>query len=59
MVAGKGGACGIIESRFNLRASVGLIVLAPSPVAWCGMTDMRLFADEEVVPVAAVFPAVR
>lgn len=35
--------------RLALLASVGLIVLAPSPVAWLppGMTDIRLFDDPE------------
>ena len=32
-VWGIGGGCCNIDNRFALRASVGLIVLAPSPVA--------------------------
>lgn len=57
--AGIGGACGIIDNRFSLRASVGLIVLAPSPVAWCGITDILLLVEEEGVPVRAQdFPGV-
>ena len=48
---GTGGAWGIIDSLFNLRASVGLIVLAPSPVAWWGIADALLFAEEDGVPV--------
>lgn len=50
---GKGSVCvggvwgiggGAIDMRFIRRASVGLMVRAPRPVA-CGMTDMR-FEDE-------------
>lgn len=37
--------------RFMRRASVGLIVRAPKPVAWCGTTDMRLEDEEGVVTV--------
>ena len=59
-MAGTGGACGIIDKRFNLRASVGLIVLAPSPVAWCGSTDILLFVEEDRAPVRTQdFPGVR
>jgi len=53
---GVGGATGpperfgFIDSRFSLRASVGLIVLAPSPDMWCAV-DCRLLADEEGVCV--------
>lgn len=51
---GVGGVCGIggtpwkADNLFNLRASVGLIVRAPRPVACTGNTDSRL-ADEEGV----------
>lgn len=50
---GKGSVCvggvwgiggGAIDMRFIRRASVGLMVRAPRPVA-CGITDMR-FEDE-------------
>ena len=59
-VAGRGGACGIMESRFSRRASVGLIVLAPSPVAWCGIAEILLLAEEDGVPVRPEgFPGVR
>lgn len=59
-VGGKGGACGIIESRFNRRASVGLMVLAPRPVAWWGIAEILLFAEEDGVPVRPEgFPGVR
>lgn len=48
-VKGNGGAFGIIDIRFNRRASVGLIVRAPRPVACAlpGITDNRLL-DEGV-----------
>lgn len=45
---GPPGALGFIERRFNLRASVGLIVLAPRPEMWCTV-DCRLAEDEEGV----------
>ena len=35
------GKFGFIDMRFNRRASVGLIVRAPSPVTWC-MVDCLL-----------------
>lgn len=58
--AGSGGAWGIIDNRFSLCASVGLMVRAPSPVAWCGIRDILLFAEEDGVPVRAEdFPGVR
>lgn len=41
----------MIDIRFNLRASVGLIVRAPSPVAW---TDIRRLAP----PGVTVLPGV-
>lgn len=51
-VFGIGGAGCIIDNRFARRASVGLIVLAPSPVA-IGVPDPGimdiLFVDEGVV----------
>jgi hypothetical protein len=37
-----------MDSLFNLRASVGLIVLAPRPLTWC-MVDCRLLDEEEGV----------
>ena len=46
-VRGRGGA-GIIDILFILRASVGLMVRAPRPVAWPGIMDRR-FPDEGVV----------
>lgn len=45
---GPPGAFGFIDSLFNLRVSVGLIVLAPSPEMWCAV-DCRLLADEDGV----------
>jgi hypothetical protein len=54
-VYGNGGACGAVEIRFIRRASVGLIVRAPRPVACGGITD-TLFADEAgVVALPAGF----
>lgn len=58
-VCGSGGGCCNIDNRFALRASVGLIVLAPSPVAWFpwgipGITDI-LFAEDEGVVVTLPF----
>lgn len=47
-VVGIGGAC-IIDSRFNRRASVGLIVLAPRPEALPEMVDWRLLPDDDGV----------
>lgn len=40
-----------MDMRFMRRASVGLIVRAPKPVAWCGTTDIRLEDEEGVVTV--------
>ena len=51
---GRGGAGGMMDIRFNLRASVGLIVRAPSPVACAGITDIRRFAP----PGVTVLPGV-
>jgi hypothetical protein len=51
-VCGIGGAGGAIDIRFIRRASVGLMVRAPSPVAWGGITEAR-FEDEEGVVAAA------
>ncbi len=48
-VCGIGGAFCMIDSLFSLRASVGLIVRAPSPVACAGMTDRRLAAADGVL----------
>jgi hypothetical protein len=53
-VCGIGGAGGAIDIRFMRRASVGLMVRAPKPVA-CGMVDMRL-DDEEGVVFATLAP---
>lgn len=47
-MCGIGGAGGAIDIRFIRRASVGLMVRAPNPVACGGMTDAR-FEDEEGV----------
>lgn len=47
-VCGRGGAGGAIDIRFKRRASVGLMVRAPKPVA-CGMVDIRLDDEEGVV----------
>lgn len=53
-VLGMGGAPCIMDIRFILLASVGLTVLAPSPVAWDaeggipGITDKRLADDDGV-----------
>jgi hypothetical protein len=41
---------GFMESLFSLRASVGLMVLAPSP-EMCGAADCRLLEEEEGVCV--------
>jgi hypothetical protein len=51
----NGGAVCKTDNRFALLASVGLTVLAPSPVAWApcsipGITDTR-FAEEDGVLV--------
>ena len=60
--AGKGSVCvggvwgigGTIDIRFIRRASVGLMVRAPKPVACGGTTDIRFEEEEEgVVGVAA------
>lgn len=57
-VCGMGGAGGAMDIRFMRRASVGLMVRAPKPVA-CGMTDIRLEDEQEDVGVVAVgFPVV-
>jgi hypothetical protein len=48
-----GGAGGAIDIRFIRRASVGLMVRAPSPVAWGGITEARLEDEEEGVVAAA------
>jgi hypothetical protein len=54
-VFGMGGAGGIIDMRFILRASVGLIVRAPRPVAW-GIMDIRLLAEDDgVLPAPTAF----
>lgn len=49
-VYGIGGGFGIMDILFNMRASVGLIVRAPRPVAWAlpGMIDTLLLLDDEV-----------
>ena len=60
-VFGIGGAFCRIDIRFALRASVGLTVLAPSPVA-CdegipGITDIRFAEDDGVfVPLPLFRP---
>ena len=50
-VFGIGGAGCNIDNLFNLRASVGLIVRAPSPVACAGITDIRFAEDDGVFAV--------
>jgi len=45
---GPPGALGFIDKRFSLRASVGLMVLAPSPEMWWTV-DWRLLEEEEGV----------
>jgi hypothetical protein len=45
---GPPGAFGFIDNLLSLRASVGLIVLAPSPEIWWAV-DWRLLADEDGV----------
>jgi hypothetical protein len=45
---GPPGAFGFIDNLFSLRASVGLIVLAPRPEMWCAV-DWRLLEEEEGV----------
>ena len=54
-VFGIGGAGGAIDIRFSRRASVGLIVRAPSPVACGGMAEARLEAEEGVATAAEEF----
>lgn len=54
-VYGIGG--GIVERRFSRLASVGLIVRAPNPEAWCGMTD-TLFDEDGVLVPGPDFPGV-
>lgn len=39
-----------MDSRLSLRASVGLMVLAPRPDMWCAV-DWRLLADDDGVCV--------
>lgn len=46
---GRGGAGGTIDIRFIRLASVGLMVRAPRPDAWFGMTDIRLLVPGVVV----------
>ena len=55
---GTGGGCCRVDIRFNLLASVGLIVRAPKPVACRGIVDMRLLEPEDGVCVlrAGDFP---
>lgn len=53
-VCGIGGAFCMIDNLFNLRASVGLMVRAPSPVACEGITDRRLADDDGVVVLLSV-----
>lgn len=49
-VYGIGGGFGIMDILFNLRASVGLIVRAPRPVACAlpGMIEILLLLDDGV-----------
>ena len=47
---GIGGGFGIMDNLINLRASVGLIVRAPRPVACAlaGMIEIRLLLEDGV-----------
>lgn len=49
-VYGIGGGLGIMDNLFNLRASVGLIVRAPRPVACAlpGIIDILLLLEDGV-----------
>lgn len=65
-VFGMGGAFCKTDNRFALLASVGLMVLAPSPVACVvevgmpGITDIRFAEDDGVVvPLPFVLPGDR
>lgn len=52
-VFGIGGGFGIMDILFNLRASVGLIVRAPRPVACAlpGMIETLLLLDDELLDI--------
>lgn len=54
-----GGAGGAIDLRFIRRASVGLIVRAPSPVACGGTTDILLEDEEGLVGCSLFLPGER
>ena len=58
-VLGRGGAGGAIDIRFIRRASVGLMVRAPSPVACGGTTEILLDDEEGLVGCALLFTGVR
>lgn len=45
---GPPGILGAMDNLLSLRASVGLIVLAPRPLTWC-IVDWRLLDDDEGV----------
>lgn len=58
-VWGTGGALGMIDILFILRASVGLMVRAPRPVACGAITDILLLDDGEFVPGPVDLPGER
>lgn len=58
-VWGIGGALGMIDILFILRASVGLMVLAPRPVACGAITDILLLDNGEFVPGPVDLPGER
>jgi hypothetical protein len=47
-LVGTPGMVGAMDNLLSLRASVGLMVLAPRPLTWC-MVDWRLLEDDEGV----------
>lgn len=58
-VWGIGGALGMIDILFILRASVGLMVRAPRPVACGAITDILLLDNGEFVPGPVDLPGER
>ena len=40
----------MVDKRFKRLASVGLIVRAPKPEAWCGITEILLVEEGVFVP---------
>lgn len=64
VLAGGGGGGGIMDIRFIRRVSVGLIVLAPRPLAcaeWAGpgMIEVRLLLTLEAAAVPRALPLTR